>query len=183
MIFNFRIVSDEVDNFKREIKIDADATFLDLRNAICDSVGYDKNQMCSFFLCDNNWEKEKEITLEDMDTDSDQDVWLMEETILSDYIDDGQRLMFVFDYMTDRAFFIEMKETITGKTLKDPVCTCSMGTPPPQNVDFEEFEAKAEAKAALATEDLDEDFYGSDEFNEDEFDAEGFDEMSFDEKY
>ena len=35
MIFNFRIVSDEVDNFKREIKIDADATFLDLKNAIC----------------------------------------------------------------------------------------------------------------------------------------------------
>ena len=47
MIFNFRIVSDEVDNFKREIKIDAEATFLDLKNAICDAVGYDKNQMCS----------------------------------------------------------------------------------------------------------------------------------------
>ncbi len=184
MIFNFRIVSDEVDNFKREIKIDADATFLDLRNAICDSVGYDKNQMYSFFLCDDNWEKEREITLEDMDTDSDQDVWLMDETILSDYIDDGQRLIFVFDYMTDRAFFIEMKESITGKNLKDPVCTSSMGTPPPQTIDFEEFEAKAEAKAAaLASEDLDEDFYGSDEFNEDEFDAEGFDEMTFDEKF
>ena len=42
MIFNFRIVSDRSDNFKPEIQIDADATFLDLRNAICDSVGYDK---------------------------------------------------------------------------------------------------------------------------------------------
>ena len=50
MIFNFRIVSDEADNFKREIQIDADATFLDLRNAICDSVGYDKGQFFSFFL-------------------------------------------------------------------------------------------------------------------------------------
>ena len=65
MIFTFRIVSDEVDNFKREIKIDADNTFLDLRNAICDSVGYDKNQMSSFFLCEDGWEKSKEITLED----------------------------------------------------------------------------------------------------------------------
>ncbi len=44
MIFNFRLVSDEVDNFRREISIDADATFLDLRNAICDSVDYDKNE-------------------------------------------------------------------------------------------------------------------------------------------
>ncbi len=164
MIFLFRIVSDEVDNFKREIQI-----------------GYDKNQMCSFFLCDNNWEKEREITLEDMGFDSDQDAWLMDDTILSDYVDDGQRLLFVFDYMTDRAFFIEMKQTITGKTLKDPVCTSSMGTPPPQNIDLDEFEAKADAKAAAVADDFDEDFYGSDQFNDDEFDAAGFDEMTMDE--
>ena len=88
MIFNFRIVSDEVDNFKREIKIDADATFLDLKNAICDSVDYDKNQMSSFFICSGNWEKEKEVTMEDMGTDSAQDVYLMEDTVLSDMIDE-----------------------------------------------------------------------------------------------
>ena len=46
MVFNFRIVSDEVDNFRREIKIDADMTFLDLRNAICDAVNFDKHQIC-----------------------------------------------------------------------------------------------------------------------------------------
>lgn len=185
MIFNFRIVSDEVDNFKREIKIDASETFLTLKNAICDSVGYDKNQMCSFFLCDQNWEKEKEITLEDMGTDSDQDVWLMDETIISDYIEDeGQRLIFTFDYLTDRSFFIEMKEMITGKTLKDPLCTLSLGQAPAQIMDMDEFESKVDAKAAAAVVagvDLDEDFYGSSEFNEDEFDAAGFDEMTFDE--
>ncbi len=184
MIFNFRVVSDEVDNFKREIKIDADATFLSLKNAICDAVGFDKNQMCSFFLCDQNWEKEKEITLEDMGTDSDQDVWLMDETILSDYIEDeGQRLIFTFDYMTDRSFFIEMKEMITGKNLKDPLCTLSVGHAPAQVMDMDEFETKIDAKAAAASAgvDLDEDFYGSSEFNEDEFDAAGFDEMTFDE--
>lgn len=183
MVFNFRIVSDEVDNFKREINIDADATFLDLRNAICDSVGYSKNEMSSFFLCDENWEKEKEITLEDMGSDSDEDVWLMDDSILSDFIEDeGQHLLFVFDYMTDRAFFIKMKEIMPGKSLKDPVCTISMGTPPPQTVDMEEFDAKIDIKATTIS-DIDEEFYGSDEYNADEFDAEGFDEMTFDEKY
>lgn len=185
MIFNFRIVSDEVDNFKREIKIDADATFLDLKNAICDSVEYDKNQMSSFFLCSDDWEKEKEITLEDMGSDSSQDVYLMEDTVLSDMIDDeGQRLMFTFDYMTDRSFFMEMKELIPGKHLMDPVCTLSLGKAPSQTIDFDEFEAKADAKAkqaaAAAADDIDEDFYGSDSYNEDEFDVGGFDEMSFD---
>lgn len=112
MIFNFRLVSDEVDNFKREIEIDADDTFLDLRNAICDAVQYDRSEMCSFFLCDDSWEKEKEITLEDMGTDSDEDTYLMDECILSDYLDDeGQKLMFVFDYMTDRAFFLQLKKS------------------------------------------------------------------------
>lgn len=187
MVFNFRIVSDEVENFRREINIDADATFLDLRNAICDSVGYNKNEMSSFFLCDDNWEKEKEITLEDMGSDSDEDVYLMEDSVLGDFIEDeGQHLLFVFDYMTDRAFFIKMKQIMPGKTLKDPVCTISMGTPPPQIMDMDEFDAKNDAKisqAAASSSDMDEDFYGSSEFNEDEFDAEGFDEMNFDEKY
>ncbi|MBD5277221.1 MAG: hypothetical protein HDS30_06190 [Bacteroides sp.] len=187
MIFNFRIVSDEVENFKREIKIDAEATFLDLKNAICDAVGYDKNQMSSFFLCDRHWEKEKEITLEDMGSDSDQDVWLMEDSVLSDFIDDeGQKMLFTFDYFTDRSFFIEMRELIVGKTLKDPVCTLSLGNAPAQNVDLEEFDAKMDAKAKAAAttagiDDLDADFYGNDEFNPDEFDAAGFDEMTFDE--
>ena len=124
MIFNFRIVSDEEDHFKREIQIDASATFLDLKKAICDSVGYDKNQMSSFFLCDRNWEKEKEITYEDMDTEPDQEVWLMDESVLGDFIDDeGQKLLYVFDYFTERAFFIEMTNIITGKSLLEPVCS------------------------------------------------------------
>ena len=106
MIYTFRLVSDEVDNFMREIKIDADASFLILRNAILDSVGYDKSQLSSFFICDNNWEKEQEITLEDMNTDADKDFYLMDETPLTDFIEDeGQRLIFTFDYMTQDGMF------------------------------------------------------------------------------
>ena len=57
MIYKFRIVSDEVDNFKREICIDSDASFLELHDAILDSVGFSKDQMTSFFICDDDWEK------------------------------------------------------------------------------------------------------------------------------
>lgn len=182
MVFNFRIVADGADNFKREIKIDATATFLDLKNAICESVGYDKTQMDSFFICDDGWEKIKEITYEDMDLDTDQEAWLMDEAVLEDFIDDeGQRLMFVFDYLTDRAMYMEMTEMCPGKTLLDPVCTLSKGHAPKQIMDMAEFDAQIEAKAAKAIpdvpEDIDEEFYGSDQYNLDEFEAEGFDEM------
>lgn len=182
MIFTFRIVSDEVDNFKREIQIDGTATFLDLKKAICESVGYDATQMSSFFLCDRNWEKEREITFEDMGRDDDQDVWLMDECVLSDFIDDeGQKLLYVFDYITDRAFFMEMTQIVTGRNLKDAVCSLSVGLPPQEEMDLDVFDAKVEAKQATAIPtDLDEDFYGEDSYNEDEFEAEGFDEMTFD---
>ena len=184
MIFNFRIVSDEVDNFKREIQIDATATFLDLKKAICSCLGYAATQMSSFFLCDRNWEKEKEITFEDMGADPDQEVWLMDEAVLADFIEDeGQKLLYVFDYITERMFFIEMTKLVTGRTLKDPLCTLSLGTPPQESIDIEEFDAKIDAKHASvsADPDLDEDFYGPEGYNDDEFDTQGFDEMSFNE--
>lgn len=182
MIFNFRLVSDEIDNFKREIEIDADATFLDLKNAICDAVHYDRSEMCSFFLCDDGWEKEMEITLEDMGTDSDQDSYIMDECILSDYIDDeGQKLIFVFDYITNRSFFMQLKKIITGKTLKDPVCTLAMGNPPKQHIDLKRFEADIDAKAAKQStlDDYDDEFV-EEGYNEDELDPDSYSSFNFD---
>lgn len=182
MIFRFRLVSDEVSNFKREIEIDGTATFLDLKNAICDSVNYDKNEMCSFFICDDDWEKQKEITLEEMDADS--DCYLMDECVLSDFLDDeGQKLLFTFDYMTDRSLFMELKKIITGRVLMDPVCTLALGKAPQQNVDIDEYTRKIDEKAANVAaqniEDLDEEFYGADEYDPSEFDAEGYDEINY----
>lgn len=67
MIYRFTLISDEVDDFVREIQIDPEATFYDFHEAIVKSVGYTNDQMTSFFICVVNWEKEKEITLEEMD--------------------------------------------------------------------------------------------------------------------
>lgn len=182
MIYNFRIVSDEVENFRRDIQIDADATFLELRNAIYESVGYDKSQICSFFICDDNWEKVREITLEDMGLDASEDAYLMDETILSDEIEDeGQKLMLTFDYLNDRSFYMEMNELTTGRSLSEPLCTSSMGNAPAQESELEIPEATTIKAGAKAVEDFDEDFYGSDAYNEDEFEAGGFDEMTLEE--
>lgn len=183
MTFKFRIVSDGPENFKREIEIDAQATFLDLKNAICDSVGYNKNMMDSFFICDDGWEKKKEITYEDMDLDPDQEAWLMDDAYLEDFIDDaGQKLIYLFDYMTDRALFMEMTEMTPNKVLKDPVCTLSLGNAPKQVMDMDEFDAHVDAKIAkqIADDDLGEEFYGSDSYDPDEFDAEGYEEADLD---
>lgn len=178
MVYRFKLVSDEVSNFSREIEIDAESNFLQLRNVILDSVGYSKDELDSFFLCDDDWQKEEEITLEDMGSSSDQDIWLMESTPLNEMIEDeGQKLIFVFDYLTDRAFFMEMKEAIPGRNLKEPICTAKIGKAPQQVVDIEEIEKKIDAKIEK---DLDlglDDFYGDSQFNEDEI-SQGFDDLT-----
>ena len=98
----------------------------------------------------------------------------MEDTRLSELIEDeGQKLIFVFDYMTDRAFFMEMKECVPGKSLKDPLCQRKEGKAPAQFIDIDEANdkaaaAKAAAIGAIGIDDIDEDFYGEDGFNDDE---------------
>lgn len=62
MIYRFTLISDEVDDFIREIKIDSEATFFDLHEAILKAAGYKDDQMTSFFICDDDWEKDQEIT-------------------------------------------------------------------------------------------------------------------------
>ena len=179
MVYRFKLVSDEVNNFSREFEIDSSATFLQLRNAILDSVEYSKEDFNSFFLCDDDWQKHEEITLEDMGSSSDQDIWVMGDTPLNELIEeDGQKLLFVFDYMTERAFFMEMKESYPGRTLSDPICVLKRGKAPAQYVDLDEFETKFDqsaVSAALPADELDlDDIYDGPQYDEEDI-ADGFD--------
>lgn len=170
MIFRFLLLSDEVDNFKREIQIDADSSFLDLHNAIIKSVDYKDGEMTSFFICDDNWEKEKEITLVEMDTSSDEDSYVMEDCTLNDFMEDeGQKLMYVFDYMTERAFFMDLVEIVTGQSLKEAKYTLTEGNAPAQFIEFENIETGNNSF------DIGENFYGDESYDLDELDEEGFD--------
>lgn len=170
MVYRFTIISDEVDDFVREINIDSEATFFDLHEAILKAANYKNDQLTSFFICDDDWEKEKEITLEDMGSSSEDDSWIMKETRLSDLIEDEkQKLLYVFDPLTDRVFFIELSEIITGKDLDKAVCSKKQGNPPAQSIDFEEM---AVNNSSI---DLDESFYGDQDFDMEDFDPEGFD--------
>lgn len=173
MVYKFRIISDEVDDFLREIKIDSEASFFDFHEAILKSTGYKDDQMTSFFICDDDWEKEIEVTLEDMgNSSSEEDSFVMKDTPLSELVEDEkQKLIYVFDPLAERVFFIELSEIITGKDLEHAICSRKEGNPPQQTVDFEE------QMANNTSLDLGEDFYGDQEYNIDELDDEGY-EMS-----
>lgn len=170
MIYRFTIISDEADDFVREIQIDPEATFFDFHKAILECTGYTDNQMTSFFICDDDWEKDKEVTLEEMDDNPEMDSWVMKDTPVSELVEDEkQKLLYVFDYMTERCFFIELSEIITGKDIKGAKCTKKSGEAPKQTVDFEEMASTGNSL------DLDESFYGDQDFDMEDFDQEGFD--------
>lgn len=170
MVYKFRILSDEVDNFVREIAIDSDALFLDLHQAILDCTQFSADQMCSFFICNDDWEKETEVTLIEMDNNPEVDSWIMSETRLSELVDDeGQKLLYVFDYLTERALFVELFQLIPNRELKNAKCLLSEGEPPIQQSDLND----VGLDTALKT-NIDDIFSDDQDFDINELDAEGF---------
>lgn len=179
MIYKFLILSDEVDLFYREIEINSDATFLEFNNAILDSVKYSKDQLTSFFNCAEGWEMKEEITLMEMDTNSETDSYVMDKTYIDEFIqDEGDRMLFMFDILSERSFFIELKEIIPGE-LDKPRCTLSQGTAPQQMTAEDEFLTNPTSSVGFSGED----FYGDEDFDMDELDAEGFMDMGPEDLY
>ena len=172
MVYKIVLLSDEADDFRRVITINADATFLDLHNAILDSVGYSKDQPTSFFLCDEDWNKLTEITLIEMDTTSEEDSYVMEKTVLRDGLEEeGQKFIYIFEYLTERAFFMELYEIIPGKDQAKAECIKATGNPPAQFSSIDDVAQSLNLSSDLG---LDEDFYGDKDFDPDELDEEGF---------
>ena len=173
MIYHFVVLSDEVDNFRREIDIDAEATFQELNDLLLKTCAYKKDLMTSFFVCDEFWEKKKEITAVDMHDDPEKEpAPLMEHTHLSDIISEKDaknklNLLFEFDIMCERYLYMQLKEVRDHENLLQPVITLEQGKAPKQEGDID-----------TMFKDLDtSDMYGDDSFNDDELDLDGYQDL------
>ena len=99
-------------------------------------------------------------------------------TPLSELIEDeGQKISFVFDYMTERSFFMELKEMIPSRSLIEPICTLKRGKAPEQFIDMNDFDRKVDTKASAILEDIDIEPIDERAFNDEELDN-GFDIMN-----
>lgn len=160
MVYHFRVISNEVDDFIFEIAIDSNALFIDFHTFIQKELGFDSSQITSFFITDDEWNKEIEVTLLDMLGDSDQHR-VMDQVKLDDLLDRPKnRLLYAFDLLADRVLFMELAEIKEG-SIDKPLCLRLEGTPPPQY---------SEVEFALSEEDL------SDEFNSFGIDQDDLDE-------
>lgn len=191
MVYRIKLICEEADGFVREIKIDSEATFLDLNNIILEACGY-QDDMTSFFLCNDEWERQQQVTREDMGEGMyDDEAYAMANTRLDELFDDeGQKLEYIFDPFEERSFYLKVQEEITGENLDAPIVSRQKGDAPQQfkgldTDDLVKTLTAAKGKAVSAEED--EDLYdpygiGGDTFNDDEFDSEAF-EISDDPLY
>lgn len=148
MIFSFLIVSDEVDDFVREVEIDSKKSFLDLHLEIVKAVGFNTDTAASFYICNKEWEREKEISFEAMQAQG-EGVLIMKEVLLETFFKEkGQRLMYVFDLLFERAFFMELSHIDETKTMMTSRCVRSEGKAPVQEKDLGDFMGNEEPAVA-----------------------------------
>ena len=160
----------------REIKIDANDKFLALHEAILKACGYSNDDITYFTICENGWEKVQGITLEDFSTSSEQDSYVMKSTRLSEFLqDEKQHILYTFDTLGDRKFFIELTEISKGH-LDEPVISRQQGEPPVQHLDFDELMKRNPILSNESGDFIDEDM-NSDSFSEEDLELEGLDLM------
>lgn len=114
MIYRFRMLTDENDNFVRDFEIESNATLLDLHEFILQMLGYDPC-MASFFTADDRWEREQEYTFMDMGEGMGDAGLGLPKPMNTARLEDVltylyARLIYLFDPFNERAYFMELIE-------------------------------------------------------------------------
>ncbi len=142
MLYKFALLSPHSENFVREIEIDSNATLLTFHEIIQQSVGYHNDELASFFTTNNDWEQLEEITLLEMDeNDLESDRRVMDVTCLYEVVsEEKDKLLYFFDLLNRRAFFIELVIIRPGNFAGVARCYNSEGEAPPQmtTIEFDE---------------------------------------------
>ena len=138
-ICKFHLITDEQDDFFREIEIRGNQTFRQLHDFLIKNLNLKKDELASFFIVDDFWNRMLEITLIDMaveaksDDEEDQvtpEVYLMDEVKIERFVKElGQKLIYEYDFLQLHAFQLELTEFIEAVAHRHyPHITASKGT-------------------------------------------------------
>lgn len=171
----FKILLDSISNTEvfREILIDEDCTFEEFYLTIIESFGMTNDQMASFYVSNDTWDKGEEITLMDMSFDEGDEVPSIEMNTLSlkeRMADTNQKFILVYDFLSMWIFLIELIEVIDVE-LERPEVVLTVGEIPedlknqgPKPMDEISFES-------------DFDMNGFDDYDDDDFGGMDFDNI------
>ena len=108
--YKFRVLIDtlEEENAFRDIVVDSSSTFEVLNNMIVQAFKFKGDQVASFYLSNDEWDKGQEIGLMDMTGES-ADFLPMRDTLIREKVEElNQKLLYVYDFLSMWCFFIEL---------------------------------------------------------------------------
>jgi len=174
MIYTFRFVSDEEDDFIIDININHNQSLEELHNTIQKTLNFEGNQLASFFTSNKEWEKLEEIPFVKMDETS--KIEIMNELNIEDVCSEKeQNILYIFDFFNERLLFGKVIRTINAKSpIKLPSVSKLEGIIPKQIK-----EIPIDEDILSETDDFDNEFNDSC-FNKDDFDnSDDFDYDSY----
>ena len=108
IIFKYRMLSDESDNFVRDFEVKPDMTLTEFHNFVRDALGYDEC-MVSIFKSDAEWRPLEEFTQLDMGDDMPGMPRCMDNVTLLEVNNSfNDRLIYTFDMINSRSFYLEL---------------------------------------------------------------------------
>jgi hypothetical protein len=103
-IIKLRLVFDSKEEVFRDVEMNNEGSLEDLHEAILASFGMKNNQMASFYVSDDQWNKGDEYVLMNMG----EGAVLMKEGSLVEFTEIGDRLLYVYDFMNLKIFYVEV---------------------------------------------------------------------------
>jgi len=126
--YKFRVLLDNSNNEEifRDILISKTDTFSDFYNCILKAFRFNGDQLASFYISNNSWDKGDEISLMDMGDSG----LNMDSTLLKDEIEvEDQKFILVYDFLKMWCFLIELIE-VNSELLERPKVVLSIGVAP-----------------------------------------------------
>ncbi len=148
--YKFKVFYDEVEDFERDVDVPANSNFEEFHYFLYKCLGLQGNEFAAFSICDQKWNKQKEITLTDTsdeddiieDPDYDEEdsfstksnipKFVMKDAKLKDFITDPhQNILYEYDFINPKTFYIEFQKVAQSDKVDDfPRCTLSKGELP-----------------------------------------------------
>jgi len=131
-VYKLRVSFEEHEDIYRDIEVRSSQTFYDLHEVILQSIGFDTKHAASFFVSDEYWRKNDEITL--LEEDLEDGVKLMKKVkISSTVVQPNQRYIYLYDKQVLWSFNIEMIKLVPEDVRAQyPRCIKTVGQAPKQ---------------------------------------------------
>jgi hypothetical protein len=108
-ILKFRIYFEEDDSIYRDVAIKHTQSFTDLHNAILKAYEFDSKHQATFYRSNDNWQRGREISLEKYDRNYKVPPLMMSETTIGSEIrDPNQKFIYVYDFVKNWSFLVEL---------------------------------------------------------------------------